>query len=360
MRTLAALVVVALMSTVAAADGAFVVLVDRTLDSDKIATVTNALVDSLDDFDRHDEISIVSYGTSATIDLGLTSVKQRNRVSSAVANIRTAKRSDFAAGLRTAGNLLAKSKRLNKRILVVTDLGATGAYEPVLAKLRKQNILVSALGYQNGSRAALDTIASAGGGRAYPIRRGTDIAGAIRGAAETVPTSFDTLAVVLVIDRSGSMQGAKLEAAKESARVTVEVLGPDDTIAIVAFDTESQVYVRPQKAANKMRISSEIGRLQTGGGTNIYTGLKEAFDLLKDIKATQKHVIVLSDGEAPVDGIPELVDDMRDAQMTVSAVGLQGADRNLLSTIASGGNGRLYMVDDIGSLPRVFMKEVAP
>jgi Ca-activated chloride channel family protein len=106
-----------------------------------------------------------------------------------------------------------------------------------------------------------------------------------------------------------------------------------------------------------MRISADISRLQSGGGTNIYPGLKEAFEVLDGVNAKVKHVILLSDGEAPYDGIVELVQDMRSARITVSAVGVPGADRNLLSMIADNGDGRLYMTDDIGALPRIFMKE---
>jgi hypothetical protein len=115
--------------------------------------------------------------------------------------------------------------------------------------------------------------------------------------------------------------------------------------------------VRPQRASNRTRISNDISRLQSGGGTNIYPGLKEAFDILQGINAKVKHVILMTDGEAPSDGIDELVGDMRAARITVSCVGVQGADRALLGQIADKGEGRLYMVEDIGALPKIFMKE---
>ena len=106
-----------------------------------------------------------------------------------------------------------------------------------------------------------------------------------------------------------------------------------------------------------MKISMQLSTLQSGGGTDIRPGLAEAFSVLQGVNAKVKHVILLSDGEASYDGIAELVQDMRAARITVSAVGVAGADRNLLTIITDAGDGRLYMVDDIGALPKIFMKE---
>jgi Mg-chelatase subunit ChlD len=355
MRVASILVMMALLSGVAYADGALVVLVDRAMTSDKIATVTHALTESLNKFDHHDQIAVVSYGKTARVELPLQSVSNRDRLSSAVAKITTAGASDLSAGLLKAGELLSRTTR-DKYVLVVTDSETVTGYQPELRTLAKQNVRISALGYQANNRSKLEALVG-NGGRTHSISRGQDLA---RAFASSGTVRRDSLAIVFAIDRSYSMQGAKLEMAKEAARAGVDVLDTDTYVAVVAYDSDASVLVRPQQASNRMRISTEIARLTAGGGSNTYTGLKEAYELLKDINATQKHVVLLSDGDARTDGVPDVLQDMRAANITVSAVGVQGADRDMLMMIADRGSGRLYMVEDIGAIPRIFVREASP
>src|SRR5690348_2760811 len=80
------------------------------------------------------------------------------------------------------------------------------------------------------------------------------------GAKKHVPR-----AVVLVVDRSGSMQGGKLEGAKAAAVASLGVLAPDDQFALVTFDSEAVVFVPLQPVANAKQITKTIARLQCGG-----------------------------------------------------------------------------------------------
>jgi Mg-chelatase subunit ChlD len=180
-----------------------------------------------------------------------------------------------------------------------------------------------------------------------------------------MPVRFDSekereqphVALVVVMDRSGSMSGPKLDAAKESARATVEVLSPSDLIGVVVFDNTPTTLVRLQRASSRLRISTDISRLVAGGGTHIFPALQEAYQMLQSANAKVKHVILLSDGQAPYDGIAELCQEMRASRITVSAVGIGDADRNLLQQVTDNGEGRLYMTEDLSQLPRIFMKE---
>jgi uncharacterized protein YegL len=167
-----------------------------------------------------------------------------------------------------------------------------------------------------------------------------------------------SLALALVIDRSGSMSGQKMELAKEAARATAEMLGSDDYISVVGFDSAPERIVRMQSARNRLRILRDISRMTARGGTQIFPALDMAYQDLAVTRARVKHVILLTDGQAPESGIAELVQVMRAEGITVTTVGL-GSDVNrvLLESVASLGGGRSYFTNDPHNVPRIFMRE---
>jgi Ca-activated chloride channel family protein len=166
------------------------------------------------------------------------------------------------------------------------------------------------------------------------------------------------VAMALVIDRSGSMTGLPLEMAKQAAKATADTLAADDLLEIIAFDSQPTRIVRMTPAKHRARIQNDIARIQAGGGTEIFPALDAAYQALSTTRAKKKHVVLLTDGQAPQNGIHDLVQAMAAENITVTTVGLGGGvDENLLRTIADVGGGRFYKVADPQSLPRIFTRE---
>ncbi len=167
-----------------------------------------------------------------------------------------------------------------------------------------------------------------------------------------------SVALSLVIDRSGSMTGLPMEMAKAAAKATVQTLSGDDLVEVIAFDSNPTRFVKLQPARNRTRIGADIARIQPGGGTEIFSALDAAFQDLTVAQARRKHVILLTDGRAPSTGIKDLVTGMVAESITVTTVGLGSElDEQLLKDIADTGGGRFHAVADANNLPKVFTKE---
>jgi uncharacterized membrane protein/uncharacterized protein YegL len=167
-----------------------------------------------------------------------------------------------------------------------------------------------------------------------------------------------TLAMVLVVDRSGSMGGEKLDLAKDAARAAIELLSPRDQLGMVAFDNEPHWITPLQGAADKTALLESVGMLDAAGGTNLYPALQAAYDALRGASARIKHVLVLSDGiSAPADDA-SLLAEMANHPITVSTIALgDKADKPRLREMAQLGNGRFYECDDPRAVPQVFVQE---
>jgi Ca-activated chloride channel family protein len=171
------------------------------------------------------------------------------------------------------------------------------------------------------------------------------------------PKRHEPGALAFVLDRSRSMKGPTFDAVKEAVVAGIDVLDPSDQVAIVTVNSDADVLV-PLQPASRDEIAKKLSRLEASGGTYVLPGLRVAFEALRRSKLKIKHVIFVSDGGTPSDGIPELMEEMHDASITVTAVGVLGADKPFLQMIAEGGDGRLYMVNDSKSLSKVFAQEI--
>jgi len=173
-----------------------------------------------------------------------------------------------------------------------------------------------------------------------------------------------SLAVVLSIDRSGSMamttddKATKLDIAKEASHLVVDLLDDRNEVGVMSWDTEF-VWDSPiRPARDKQAIHHAIATIKAGGGTDGYPGLKEAYQVLYERPALLKHVIFLSDGQMTRGDFAGLVRRMTKDKITVSTVAIgKDADVQLMVDIAKWGRGRFYYTDEGATVPRIFTLE---
>ena len=168
------------------------------------------------------------------------------------------------------------------------------------------------------------------------------------------------LALMLVIDRSGSMAGPKIELAKQAAIATLDVLQPDDLLGICAFDSRPGDLVGLQRASNRFKITDAVSKLRSGGGTNIFGALSYAYDQLIKTDAKIKHIILLTDGQSNRAGVIEMATQAALDKITISAVAVgMGSDQDLLRRVAEAAGGRYYFTNSPQSIPKLFLKETS-
>jgi Ca-activated chloride channel family protein len=188
---------------------------------------------------------------------------------------------------------------------------------------------------------------------------------------EVLPVSMDvrhrlaipSMAVILVIDTSGSMgpfgqELAKVELAKETAQSVVDLLGERDVIGVVAFDQEARWLVTPTPARDRDQVLERVSRLVSGGGTNMHPALALAYDYLRTSPAKIRHVIAISDGQTDPGDFQGLVTRMARDKVTVSSVAVgKDADSEIMGSIARWGLGRTYVAKDLYTIPQIVTAE---
>lgn len=171
------------------------------------------------------------------------------------------------------------------------------------------------------------------------------------------------LALVVVMDRSGSMVDGqygitKIDMAKEAAIRTTESLRPVDYVGVVAFDSDAHWVVDTQHPDDLDSIHEEILSIPASGGTNIYPGMKLAYESLKGLDAKLKHIILMTDGQSMPGDYYGMLENIGKEGITLSTVAVgEDADQSLLENLADQGNGRYYYTDEFVDIPKIFTKE---
>ena len=175
--------------------------------------------------------------------------------------------------------------------------------------------------------------------------------------------------LAVVLDRSGSMQGAKIEKARQAACVAVDHLDDNDYFSLVTFDNDTDVLLPPERVGgdrHRDELKARIDRIRPGGGTAIYAGVSlGAAQVRRHLeKEFVNRVILLSDGLANVgpsrtSDLAGLGRELRRDGLSVTTVGL-GDDYNedLMTALAEASSANYYYVRDAEKLPGIFAEEL--
>ncbi|HVH98495.1 MAG TPA: VWA domain-containing protein, partial [Enhygromyxa sp.] len=173
------------------------------------------------------------------------------------------------------------------------------------------------------------------------------------------------LNLVIVVDTSGSMKGEPIERVREGLLRMRDSLEPDDRITLVGFGDEASVLVE-YVAGDSDELAIAIASLEPNGSTNIYAGVREAFERV-DAHAQlgwQNRVLLVSDGLATVgitsdEKIEGLAESWSELGYGLTTIGLgNDFDVELMRTLAEVGSGSFYYIEDYSAVEEVFEEEV--
>ena len=210
------------------------------------------------------------------------------------------------------------------------------------------------------------SLAMVGGDQSFGLGgyQGSEVANAMPVTMKPPEHKQQQRALVLVIDKSGSMgRNNKLTYAKAAALTVTKTMNDDDLVSVIGFDAQPFVVVplQPLKESRPY-LADMIDRLKARGTTFLLPALKEAERDLAGSGAAVKHVVILTDGETGGTATMyyDLVASMHhDGGVTISTIAI-GREPNvpLLTSIAQYGGGSFYQTEGAQSLPEIVLQDV--
>jgi uncharacterized membrane protein len=173
------------------------------------------------------------------------------------------------------------------------------------------------------------------------------------------PRSPEGTAVVLIIDKSSSMEGRKIELARLAAIGVVQNLRPIDSVGVLIFDNSFQWAVPIRKAEDRATIKKLISGITPDGGTQIAPALTEAYQRILPQSAMYKHIVLLTDGISEEGDSMTLTKEAQANHVTISTVGLgQDVNRAFLEKVALNADGKAYFLNDPAGLEQILLRDV--
>ncbi len=179
-------------------------------------------------------------------------------------------------------------------------------------------------------------------------------------------TARAPVALALVLDKSGSMEGRPMEQLKIAVKYLVDKLTPADLLTIVTFGEESEVVMPLRRVVNTELIKEHVDRIRPRGTTNLWAGMTDAVRELTSSHSPHhlKRVLLLTDGEAN-EGITDyqsIITEVRSRRLSgisYSTLGM-GIEYNeeLMMAVAKSTGGNYHFIEHPDEIPRVFEREL--
>ncbi len=168
-----------------------------------------------------------------------------------------------------------------------------------------------------------------------------------------------------VIDKSGSMASQdKMGWVREAFYVFIERVRDKDYVALVVFDSDSQVlFPSTQMSSQQKRraFREAVEKIEPGGGTNLVAGLKHGYQqVLSNFRSEYTNrVLFLTDGVGESEGILEMAETYKQMEINVSTVGVgKDFDTNLMVDLARTGGGSSRFISDRNEMEKTFGSEL--
>lgn len=171
--------------------------------------------------------------------------------------------------------------------------------------------------------------------------------------------------VAIVLDKSGSMGGDKIQYAREAAIMAIKRLDERDTVSVVSYDSQVQVVVPATEVHNQQAIYAAIRHIQADGNTALFAGVSKGANELRTFLSRNRvnRVILLSDGLANVgpqsaSELGELGASLAKEGISVTTIGLGlGYNEDLMTRLAGYSDGNHAFVENAEDLASVFQYE---
>jgi len=179
-------------------------------------------------------------------------------------------------------------------------------------------------------------------------------------------TARPAVNVAVVLDKSGSMAGEKLERAVQGTIQALRRLGPGDIFSVIVYSSSVTTLVPAGPVAQMDAIIAKLSAITASGETALFGGVSQgAAEIRKHLGGPYIHrVILLSDGQANV-GPSEPADlgrlgtALQKEGISVTTVGV-GTDYNedLMTWLSQGSDGNAYFAANEEVLPEIFASEL--